>query len=345
MPVDSVNRLNSNVFTKLMNKLTAITVLAAAALLIGMMTPDFGLLASATGKNSTGGDNHDNQKNKDKNYDHDDCHDDDEHDDHARDYNHDKEHDDCHDDDEHDGRGAVSDPPTVKIYKVVINNEGKTIPTIASFGVILNNTQVITNGTLFTVAPNEPVILTESGLTGYEFVEIRGDGHCPENLGGTITLDNAQHVECYIVNQPATSSGPIKPGVIFRYNTLEFNRLDPNADDSCSAPGKTDPCIELANVNSGRRILVVDDALKTDTTIVLYSVVEKGKIDQDPAQFATSPFCTLSGMGPHTAIYARDPDNSPVTNPTGKIGFEFQCSLLEAESFKVSYALIETKQQ
>ncbi len=333
-----------------MNKLTAITVVVAAALLLGMMTPDSGLLANATGKNNTSGDNHNdqNKKDKDRNYDHDDdCHDD--HDKYARDYDHDDEHnddhdDDCHDDD-NDGGETVNDPPTVKVYKVVINNEGNSIPIMASFGINLNNTQVTTNGTLFTVAPNKPIILTESGLTGYVFVEIRGDGHCPENLGGTITLDNGQHIECYIVNQPINSAEPITPGVIFHYNTLEFNWFDPSVGDSCSAPGKTAPCVELANVHLDRSILVVDDELKTDTTIVLFSVVEDGKINQNPPQFATSPLCALSGMGPHTTSYAQEPDIFPVTNPTDKMGFEFQCSLVEAESFKVSYALIETKQQ
>jgi len=322
-----------------MNKLTTLTIIAAAALLFGMMTPDF-LVANATGNNNTGSNNHNNNQNN--NHSNHDDHDDEKDDDHDNE-------DDEHDDDTHNGNhtsgggSVVIDPPTIKVYKVVINNVGNPVPTVTSFGIKLNNTQITTNGTMITVAQNKPVVLTESGLAGYEFVEIRGDGHCPENLGGTITLDNAQHIECYIVNQPANSSGPIQPGVIFRYNTLEFNRVDPNVADSCSAPGKTDPCVELANVGNDRSILVVDDALKTDTTIVLFSVIENGKIGQNPAQFATSPLCTLSGIGPHTASYAQDPEFSPVTNPTGKLGFEFQCSLFEAESYKVSYALIETQ--
>lgn len=333
-----------------MNKITTLTIIAAAALLLGTVTSNF-LVANATGTSGTGSNNQstkNNNQNNNQNNQND--HQNNQNNDQNHNYNHDDNHD---DDDEHDdthsgnhtkgGGSVVIDPPTVKVYKVVINNEGNPVPTIASFGIKLNNTQIATNGTMVTVAQNKPAVLTESGLVGYEFVEIRGDGHCPENLGGTITLDNAQHIECYIVNRPAVSTGPVQPGVIFRYNTLEFNRVDPSAADSCSAPGKTDPCVELANVGNDRSILVVDDALKTDTTIVLFSVIENGKIGQNPPQFATSPLCTLSGIGPHTASYAQDPDFSPVTNPTGKLGFEFQCSLFEAESYKVSYALIETK--
>lgn len=416
-----------------MNKLTAITVIAASALLFGIMTPDI-MQAAATGGNNDkyGGNNDkygDNKYNDNKNYDN-------------KDWGHDDGKDHEHDDHDHDGTdtskdkptitvykvivnagdsipsvssfgisingtqvmtngteitieknkpvtlseqglagyefveirgdghcpenlggtvtldygqhidcyiinqptesdGTTSDPPTIKIYKVVINNEENSPPDMASFGVMLGSTQVTSNGTSITVSPNEPVALTEFGLEGYEFVEIRGDGHCPENLGGTITLDNGQHIECYVIDQP--ESGPVQPGVIFHYNTLQFSFDDPTYGDSCSAPGKTPPCVELANSKLDGSVLVVDSELQTDTTIVLFSVVEQGKIDQAPPMFATSPICVLSGMGPHNADYAQEPDIFPVDNPSGQLGFEFQCSLIEADMFKVSYALIETQ--
>ncbi|MEO9309243.1 MAG: hypothetical protein ABI337_03005 [Nitrososphaera sp.] len=304
-----------------MNKSTILLVIATATLVFGMATSN--LVANATdSKNNDWNSNWRNNWNNNWNWNN-------------------------NDDDKHHKDGkvgmVVNDPPTVKVYKVVINNQESVVPSVASFGIKLNNTQITTNGTLVTIAPDKPVILNETGLDGYEFVEIRGDGHCPENLGGTITLDNAQHIECYIVNQPAISSGPVEPGVIFHYNTLQFSFKDPSYGDSCSAPGKVPPCVELANVNLDGSVLVVDDELKTDTTIVLFSVVEQGKIDQNPPQFATSPLCVLSGMGPHTASYAQEPEIFPVTNPTGTLGFEFQCSLIETELSKVSYALIETQ--
>ncbi|MGQ0772332.1 MAG: hypothetical protein ACT4NT_06150 [Nitrososphaerota archaeon] len=333
-----------------MNKITTLMTIATAAIIFGIITPD---LAENATENDSDKDKYGNKTGKNYNHDdHDDDHDDCDDDDHGNKNkywnktgkNFNKNNDYCEDDDRDDG-GVVNDPPTVKVYKIVINNEENPVPSVASFGIKLNNTQITTNGTLITVAQDKPVILTESGLAGYEFVEIRGDGHCPENLGGTITLDNAQHIECYIVNQPAGSSGPIEPGVIFHYNTLQFSFADPNFGDSCSASGNMSPCVELANANLDGSILVVDEELKTDTTIVLFSVVEQGKIDQNPPRFATSPLCVLSGMGPHTTDYAQEPDTFPVTNPTGTLGFEFQCSLVEADMFKVSYALIETEQQ
>jgi hypothetical protein len=325
-----------------------------------MLTPDLGLVADATEKKNSGN----NTKNYGWNNDHDDdcdddhrfgfghnddCDDDDHDDDHDDDCdnNHNRfgfGHDDDCDDDDHDDGGVTVVPPTIKVYKVVLNHQG-TIPSVASFGVTLNNTQVTTNGTLFTVAQDKPVTLDESGLVGYEFVEIRGDGHCPENLGGTITLDNDQHIECYIVNQPAGSSGPIEPGVIFHYNTLTFSVADRTFGDSCSAAGKTPPCVELANVDETNGVLVVDEELKTDTTIILFSVIEADKVSQTPPQFATSPLCVLSGVGPHTSSYARNPEESPVVNPSGILGFEVNCSQIEADMFKVSYALIETERQ
>ena len=426
-----------------MNKLTTITVVAAAAILFGIMTPDLGLLAAATGsnnddnKNNHGDDNHHDDKNSNNNWDKN-------NDDDNGSKNNDDDNgwDHKHDDHNYDETKMQNESPTITVYKIVENTQG-SIPSVSSFGMSLNNTQVATNGTMFTVSPNKPVILTESGLSGYEFAEIRGDGHCPENLGGTITLDYGQHIECYVVNRPVGSdgeakdlptvkiykvvinneddnipemvsfgvrlnntqvatngtsytlsankpvaltenglegyefveirgdghcpenlggtitldygqhiecyiidqpeSGPIQPGVIFHYNTLQFSFDDPSYGDSCSAPGKVPPCVELANSKLDGSVLVVDDALKTDTTIVLFSVVEEGKIDQDPQAFATSPLCVLSGMGPHTSDYAQEPELFPVENPSGQLGFEFQCSLIEANMFKVSYALIETQ--
>ena len=240
--------------------------------------------------------------------------------------------------------GTVIDPPTVKVYKVVINNAGNPTPTAESFGLSINGGSTLSNGTKVTLQADIPATLTETGLAGYEFVEIRGDGNCPENLGGTITLDAGQDIECYVVSQPIDQNGPPDPGVIFHYNTLSFSFADPAYGDSCSAPGKSPPCIELANSIDGN-VLVVDSELQTDTTIVLFSVVETDKVTQTPPQFARSPICVLSGVGPHTVDYAQAPEISPVVNPSGQMGFEFQCSLIEASSFKVSYALIETQRQ
>lgn len=399
-----------------MNKLTLLGVIGLAALVMGMITPESGLMAGATGNNNS------KSKNYDSNY-HDDHHDD-------------------HEDDDHHAK--KNDTPSIRVYKVVINNVGNPLPSMASFGIKLNNTLITVNATVLNVTQNKPIALTESGLTGYSFVEIRGDGHCPQNLGGTITLDSGQHIDCYIVNQPTPTGGvintpptvkiykvvinnagnptpstesfglsinggaalsngtqvtlqvntpailnesglsgyefveirgdghcpenlggtitldagqniicyvvnqptnpvtPIQPGVIFHYNTMSFSFANMTYGNSCSKPGAVPPCVELANSNDGN-VLVVDPKLQTDTTIVLFSVVETDKVTQSPPQFATSPICVLSGVGPHTADYAQDPDTTPVVNPSGQMGFEFQCSLIEADNFKVSYALIETQ--
>lgn len=315
-----------------MKKLTIIAVIAIVTIAIGMMTPNFA--ANATyekTKNSKYSD--DREKDQDKCDDH-------------KDWPRDHDSDDCE---------RKAKRPTITVYKIITNIDTSTVPPISSFGIKLNNTSVTVNGTVLPVTANKPVVLTESGAPGYKFVEIRGDGHCPENLGGTITLSSGQNISCYIVNAPETLTGPVTPGVIFHYNTLEFSTINPKSHDSCSVP-KSEPCVELANTNIDRSILVVDDQLKTDTTIVLFSLVQQGNL---PNQFASSPLCVLSGMGPHTVEYAQsyDPANPPtpdeiaanpniyVTNPTGKLGFEIQCSLMEADVYKISYALIETQRQ
>jgi hypothetical protein len=189
------------------------------------------------------------------------------------------------------------------------------------------------------LAPNVPATLSEAGLEGYEFAEIRGDGHCPENLGGTITLTKGQNIECYIVNQPP-SRAPVEPGVIFHYNTLVLDAGNKRLDDSCSILNKNLPCVELANVNETNSLLVVDEELQTDTTIVLFSVVEADRVNNDLP--AVSPLCVLSGMKQHTISYANNIDESPVDRPTDALGFEVNCSLIEPVRYKFSYALIET---
>ncbi len=439
-----------------MKKITILSVIALAALTLGMMTPNLGLLADATGSNN---DNKNNNKNNNynKNNNNQNNNDGNHHDDHSNQNNNDGNHhdnDDCDDDHNRNyGKNSNNDcdddhsnqnmnKPTVKVYKVVINNQGNPTPLIGSFGVKFNDTSVTVNGTSFTIAPNKPVTLTESGLVGYEFVEIRGDGHCPENLGGTIilnkgqniecyivnqptgsgsgvsdpptvkvfkvvldhegtypsisefgvtlnnapitqngtsaiqvptntpislnesgangykfveirgdghcpenlggtiTLSNGQHIECYIVNQPVGQNAPVQPGVIFHYNTLVLDAGNRQSDDSCSVAGSELPCVELANVDETNSLLVVDEELQTDTTIVLFSVVEADKVNNGLP--ASSPMCVLSGMKQHTAGYANNPDDSPVDQPTGVLGFEVNCSLIEQVKYKFSYALIET---
>ncbi len=405
--------LSSKIFTKLMKKITILSVIALAALTLGMMTPNFGLLADATNNNGGNNDDDDDDGNNGGN----------------------------HDDD--DDNGNNNKKPTVKVYKVVINNQGHPLPPITNFGVKLNDVPVTVNGTSFTITPNKPVTLTESGLVGYEFVEIRGDGHCPENLGGTITLNkgqnivcyivnqptgtggvsdpptvkvfkvvinhqgtfpsiasfgvtlnnapitqngttaiqiptntpvtlsesgfagyefaeirgdghcpenlggmitlsNGQHIECYIVNSPEGQDAPVEPGVIFHHNTLVLDAGNKFLDDSCSVISMGPPCVELANVNETNSLLVVDTELQTDTTIVLFSVVEADKVNNGlPAE---SPMCVLSGMKQHTTSYANNQIDSPVDQPTGELGFEVNCSLIEPVRYKFSYALIETNQ-
>ncbi len=419
----TISCFNFKACTVLMKKITLLSVIALTALTLGMMTPNFGLLADATNNNN-------NKNNNGGNHD-DDCDDD-------RNRGYGGNHDDC--DDDNDGKNKKK--PTVKVYKVVINNQGNPSQPIGSFGVKLNDTSVTVNGTSFTLKPNKPVTLTESGLVGYEFVEIRGDGHCPENLGGTITLSKGQNIECYIVNQPTGAGGgvsdpptvrvfkvvtnhdgsyptmsqfgvtlngasitqngttdiqiptntpvalnesgfagfefaeirgdghcpenlggtitlsngqhitcyivnqpegtdaPVEPGVIFHFNTLVLDAGNKHIDDSCSVLGSVLPCVELANVNETNSLLVVDTELQTDTTIVLFSVVEADKVNNGLP--AVSPLCVLSGMKQHVISYANDGINSPVDNPTGALGFEVNCSLIEPVKYKFSYALIET---
>ena len=184
--------------------------------------------------------------------------------------------------------------------------------------------------------------------------KITGDGHCPEVLAGTITLSTGQDIECVFEYGKV-----IEPGVIFHFNTLAFSFDDDGYGDSCDNVG-TMPCIELANAQDGT-ILIVDEEIKSDTLIFLFSVIEQDKINNprpldqngNPIMgiLASSPLCTFSGISPHDEEYALLPGDptdpgefdNPVNNPSGELGFAFTCTLASPSGkYNVNYALIET---
>ena len=207
--------------------------------------------------------------------------------------------------------------PTMTLYKLVINNG--TPGNGLDFGLMIDGITV-TNGTTFTAEANIPFTISEAGLVQYEFVEIRGDGHCPENLGGTITLSEGQHIECFIVNQPDSISEEIEPGVIFYHNTLQTD-LSSGAHDNCVTEGFSEfPCI-LVPGQGVADPTVLDPALTTPTTIVTYVVTG----DFTSGITAQCPFIGLTS----------------INTPVGPInGFQMDCSS-GSGVFNINFALIE----
>ncbi len=93
--------------------------------------------------------------------------------------------------------------PSITLIKSVINNNGGSAGA-NDFGITVGGSPA-TSGDSNAVDANTPIALNEAGLAGYSFVSLTGDGKCPSVLGGTVTLDEGEHVTCTITNddQPA----------------------------------------------------------------------------------------------------------------------------------------------
>ncbi|PIY96496.1 MAG: hypothetical protein COY66_03995, partial [Candidatus Kerfeldbacteria bacterium CG_4_10_14_0_8_um_filter_42_10] len=88
--------------------------------------------------------------------------------------------------------------PSITLTKNVINNDGGTAG-VNEFGLTIGGVPVNSGQTL-EVNANTPIALDEAGLFGYSFVSITGDPECPQVLGGTVILDEDEHIACTITN-------------------------------------------------------------------------------------------------------------------------------------------------
>ena len=88
-------------------------------------------------------------------------------------------------------------PASLTVIKVVDNGDnGDAGPD--DFGLTVDGTPVL-SGVAHQYQANEPIAISETGLPGYQFVSISGDG-CPSELGGTITMELATRYVCTITN-------------------------------------------------------------------------------------------------------------------------------------------------
>ena len=213
-------------------------------------------------------------------------------------------------DDNADGQSPTVDPPTIKI----INNVGN--PTTDPYSITVlptvlptSNPPTISGGmTEYTVGSHTKV--TISGPIGDDRpILITGDGNCPENIDGFVNIENGQHITCTYGDRPV-----IQPsgGIIFQHNSMKVQLGDITAFDSCDKtenPAEKDPCIEIINAESGI-IGIVDSALTSDNTIVLFSVIEADRLGPTITG-AINPVCSISAIAQHDkeSFYLRDADD------------------------------------
>ena len=121
--------------------------------------------------------------------------------------------------------------PTITLNKHVTNNNGG-IARDNDFGLTIGSTSV-TSGQKLAVNSNTPIALNETGLTGYSFVSITGEG-CPTQLGGTVTLQPGQNITCTINNDDMAPSLALT-----KYVTNDNNGVASASDWTVTATGPT----------------------------------------------------------------------------------------------------------
>jgi len=319
------------------NKLQLITILTLATVLI---TGGFGLTPFAYSANNNVHDDKDSKWKQDGE------HDDDEHDD------------DEHDDDEHDDDEHMTKPTITIVNKVASDTQPFMITVSQTVGVpvlevIDSTTTKYTVDSHTTVKilgdPDRPILIT-------------GDGNCPENNGGFVNIESGQNIKCIYSDRPDVPPGG--EGIIFRHHSMQVQLSDNSLWDSCDKttdPTLKDPCIEIISAENGI-IGIVDSALTSDTTIVLFSVIEADRLETK--QGSENPVCSISAIVQHdkksTYLWDRafEPEVEPEafpSNPTMYNVVVLQCPrmvigpIVDSEDpmktyypiYNVNYAMID----
>ena len=138
---------------------------------------------------------------------------------------------------------------TITITSNVINDDGGNAGP-NDFGITFDG-NVVTSGNVVTVNANTPLALTQTGLSGYNFISITGDPECPAVLGGTLTLVSGANISCTITNDD------IAPTITLTKSVTNDNGGNAGADDfgiSIGGIGVTSGAAITLNANTAYAI-------------------------------------------------------------------------------------------
>ncbi len=123
-------------------------------------------------------------------------------------------------------------PKLTLIKKVITDNGGTASPD--DFKLTVDGT-IVLSGVAHTYQANDPLIINETQLAGYQFVSITGTG-CPSQLGGTITLQPGDDITCTITNDDdkAPPVGVTDQSAVLR-DSLTITNLRALAPDAATA--------------------------------------------------------------------------------------------------------------
>lgn len=201
--------------------------------------------------------------------------------------------------------------PTITLNKVVDGGSAG----VNDFGLTIGDTSVESGETL-AVDANTPYALSEAGLSGYTFSGLSGDEGCPEVLGGTVTLNEGEHLACTITNTRDTGSLTVHK-IIDRDGNLQTTEDQTDGADwtftvqgeTTTDPGTTDTAglVTFGPLNTGS--YNVGETLKNGYNLVaancgeengsqdgntIYSV-DVNKSDTTTCTFYNTPNGTIHG--------------------------------------------------
>ena len=208
-------------------------------------------------------------------------------------------------------------PAMITLLKAITNDNGGT-KKAEDFHVSIDGVEVIPLGASQSVTPGVSHRITEDSVEGYSFVLIAGDTGCPSKLDEPFKLKGGESITCTIYNEDNfVKVQPGGEGIIFRHNSMQVQLAEPGLWNSCDKYTEStlkDPCIEIIRDDAGR-IGIVDSALTSDTTIVLFSVVEANRLETTLG--AVNPVCSIKAIVQHDkkSFYLWDQRFDPDTDP------------------------------
>ena len=185
--------------------------------------------------------------------------------------------------------------------------------------------------------PNQAVppgtyTLSEEQPDNFDFVLITGDDGCPTMVEDMeeFTLSSGQHLTCVVYNEDdadASQGGTSGPGVIFHFDTIQFEINDPPSSfgRDCRTTSYVPPCVVL---NSELAFTIRPDLSDvsqdfTKSTLVMFSMI--------PEDLSNASGCTFQGLSFNSTLNEID-------------GFNLECTSTAGlgKQYNINYALIET---
>ncbi len=253
--------------------------------------------------------------------------------------------------DKHDDEQGMA---SITVRKTITNDNGGTASP-SDFTIKLINVDTLVEITLVqtidplvkvNMIPTGTYKIMETSVPGYTTVLIADDTECPATVNVPFTLKKGDNISCTIYNDD-NGNGSSGGGIIFRHFSMQVQTGNNMLYDSCDgakaiAAGKNS-CIEIVNPEEDQ-IAIVDSALTSDNTIVLFSIIEAGQLETDLG--APNPVCTVSAIVEHdkNSFFLKDQSDadSLPTNPSMNNAVVLKCIGIETDKvYNVNYIMVD----